>query len=169
MKHMKKYPVIIAFAVLTIAKTDAQQLPQYTQYLINDYVINPAIGGTQPFFQAKSNNRYQWTGITDAPRTYVFSLHGPLSNLKMGVGGYVFTDITGPTRRTGARLSYSYLLNLTDDIKMSFGVSGGLLQFAIDGGKITSKEAGDIALSSQVQSVFVPDAGAGFHISCRIN
>ena len=97
----------------------AQQLPQSTQYMINDYVLNPAIGGNKSYFDAKANQRLQWVGVTDAPRTFVFSLHGPMQNQKVGLGGFIFSDITGPTRRTGAKISYAYHFKLTDDIKLS--------------------------------------------------
>ena len=41
--------------------------------MINDYAMNPAIGGSDNYFEGVSNNRYQWIGITDAPRTYILS------------------------------------------------------------------------------------------------
>lgn len=142
----------------------AQQLPHYTQYLINDYVTNPAIGGTSPYFNVQSNHRFQWVGIQDAPRTYIFSLHGPLANDKMGVGGYVFTDYTGPTRRSGFQASYSYRINVTDKIKLSFGLAGGLLQFAVDGGKVNLEDVNDLVLSTSLQSALVPDIAAGLYL-----
>lgn len=148
---------------LAISDGWAQQLPQFSQYLINDYVINPAIAGSRNFFDAKTNHRYQWVGITDAPRTYIFSLNGPIFKT-MGAGGYVFTDITGPTRRTGGQLSYTYHFKISETIKLGLGTSLGVLQFAIDGAKITGKEIGDIALSSGMQSVTVPDAAAGAYL-----
>lgn len=144
--------------------TYGQQLPHYTQYLINDYVTNPAIGGTSPYFKAQSNHRFQWVGITDAPRTYIFSLHGPIVNDKMGVGGYVFTDFTGPTRRSGFQASYSYKVNITDDIKLSFGLAGGLLQFAVDGGKVNLEDINDLVLSTSLQSSLVLDMAAGLYL-----
>src|SRR5665811_2127063 len=86
----------------------AQQLPLFSQYMINDYFQNPAIAGSRPYFDAVSANRLQWVGITDAPRTYALSMNGPLKGTNMGVGGYVFTDVAGPTRRIGASGSYAY-------------------------------------------------------------
>lgn len=159
---MKK---ILAF-ILTLCggATVAQQLPHFSQYMINDYVMNPAIGGSRSTVEGKSNNRYQWVGVTDAPRTYILSLHGPTRNRKMGLGGYLYTDITGPTRRTGLDLSYAYHLKLTETLKLSLGVAGGLLQFAVDGSKINLRDEGDIALSNGLQSVIVPDFSAGFYL-----
>ena len=86
----------------------AQQLPHYSNYMLNSYAMNPAVGGTNPYFEAVSNNRYQWNGITDAPRTYILTVNGPTKSLNVGLGGLLFTDIVGPTRRTGFYLAYVY-------------------------------------------------------------
>lgn len=141
----------------------AQQLPQYTQYMLNDFVMNPAVAGRNNYWEAKSNNRYQWVGITDAPRTYMLSLQGPFKNLKMGMGGTLFTDIVGPTRRTGLNLAYAYHLKLNADYKLSFGINAGILQYAVDGSKIYPHDVGDPILSPNYQSALAPDIGAGVY------
>jgi type IX secretion system PorP/SprF family membrane protein len=141
---------------------DAQQLPHYSQYMLNDYVMNPAIGGKDPYFEAVSDNRYQWIGITDAPRTYILSVQGPHKSRKMGMGGSLFTDIVGPTRRTGVNLSYAYHMQLNDKgTKLSLGLSAGVVQFAVDGAKITLHDPADLVISDGYQSVLVPDIGFG--------
>ena len=162
---MKIKNVISLFAILFIVTiSKAQQLPLYTQYMLNDYVMNPAIGGKNPYFEAMSDNRYQWIGITDAPRTYSLSVHGPTKNLKVGLGGYLFTDIVGPTRRIGVNGTYAYHVKLNDKMKLSLGLSAGLLQFAVDGSKITLHDPVDLIISSGYQSVLLPDFGAGFYL-----
>lgn len=165
---MRKYRILgIITIFLAFCKVQGwgQQLPQFSQYLLNDYVINPAIGGSKNYFEAKTNYRYQWVSkiIDDAPRTYIFSVNGPIYKT-MGVGGYVYSDITGPTRRTGGQLSYTYHFKISETIKLGLGTSLGVLQFAINGANITMKEVGDIALSSGMQSVTVADAAAGLHL-----
>jgi type IX secretion system PorP/SprF family membrane protein len=159
---MKKLlALFVVFASLSLA---AQQTPHYSQYTINDYVMNPAIGGKNNYFLGMSANRYQWGGITDAPRTYILSVHGPLKWDHMGVGGQLFTDIVGPTRRTGFYMSYAYHAPLTENLKLSFGVNAGILQFMIDGQKITLHDPGDLTLVNALQSVLVPDFSAGFYL-----
>lgn len=158
---MKKLLGIIL--VFGFVSSNAQQLPQYSQYLLNDYVINPAVAGSKPFFIGKANYRYQWEGITDAPRTYILSVNGPTPNNKVGLGGYIFTDHVGPTRRTGGYFSYTYHLKVTENTKLGLGLSAGLLQFMIDGSKITLKDQGDNIITGGVQSALIPDAGFGFH------
>jgi type IX secretion system PorP/SprF family membrane protein len=159
---MKKSIYIFIF-MISLVVVKAQQLPQYSNYMINDYVMNPAIGGTNDYFEGKSNNRYQWIGITDAPRTYILSVNGPSKNLKMGLGGILFTDIVGPTRRTGLYGSYAYHLQVADKVKISLGISAGVLQFMVDGSKITLRDPADMVISSGLQSVVIPDFGAGIY------
>ncbi len=160
---MKRLLTLLCFA-FCITVMQAQQLPLYTQYMLNDFVMNPAIAGKNPYFEAKSDNRYQWIGITDAPRTYMLSVHGPTKNMKVGLGGSLFTDIVGPTRRIGFNLAYAYHMQLSEKTKLSFGASAGLVQWAVDGSKITLHDPFDNIISAGYQSVFVPDFGAGFYL-----
>src|SRR5437868_4504015 len=94
----------------------AKQLPQYSQYMLNQMAINPAVAGKNEFAEVRSNYRQQWTGITDAPRTYMLTLDGPIGSKHMGIGMNLFTDITGPTRRTGLTLAYAYHLRIQKEI-----------------------------------------------------
>ncbi len=167
MKPMKKTNLLIALflpALFCAVNVRAQQLPIYSQYMLNNFAINPAIAGTQGFFNLNSDNRFQWMGITDAPRTYVLTLDGPITKEHIGIGGYVFTDITGPTRRTGITSTYSYHMKLTDDLNLSLGISAGILQFAVDGQAILLNTPNDQALLNTFQSALVPDFAAGAYL-----
>lgn len=139
-----------------------QQLPQFSQYLFNEYFINPAFAGARDYFEVRSNNRYQWVGITDAPRTYTLSLNGPNKQRNMGFGGQIFTDIVGPTRRVGIQASYAYHFQITENVKFSLGLSAGFLQWLVDGSKITLKNTNDAVISNGLQNAIVPDATFGF-------
>lgn len=141
----------------------AQQLPQYTQYMLNEMAINPAVAGKDEFADIRSNNRYQWSGIVDAPRTYMLTLHGPIKAKHMGLGMNLYTDIVGPTRRTGLNFSYAYHMKLKEDMFLSMGVSAGILQWGIDGSKLILHDDGDQNLLSTYQTTYVPDFGAGIY------
>jgi type IX secretion system PorP/SprF family membrane protein len=158
---MKKIHYMLMLCLGFVCLLKAQQLPQYTNYVLNDFVLNPALAGTKEDFEVKSDNRYQWVGITDAPRTFVLSVDGPYQTMNMGFGGYVYSDVTGPTSRTGFALCYGYHVKLTDQLKLSLGLSGGIEQFALDGTQITLHDPGDPALPNAYQSVLVPDFGFG--------
>jgi len=161
---MKKIYSILILLLVCGVEAFSQQLPHFSQYYLNDFLINPAVAGTNNYFEGKSSHRYQWEGITDAPRTYTLSINGPTKNLKMGLGGSIFTDIVGPTRRTGFSLSYAYHLKINESLNLSLGLSAGLLQFTIDGSQITLRDQGDAILTNGVQSELLPDAGFGFYL-----
>lgn len=159
----KRYLHIILFLLLTQVSF-AQQTPLYSQYMFNPFVINPAFTGTNDGFEVMSNYRHQWVGITDAPKTYILTLHGPHKFKNYGIGGTVFSDVTGPTSRTGVGLSYAYHFKLSQETKVSLGLSGGLLQFKLDGTKVTLADQGDAVLTNSMLTAFVPDFGFGAKI-----
>ena len=141
-----------------------QQIPQYSQYMLNDYILNPAMTGQHDYWEVKSNNRLNWIGITDAPRTFILSAHGPFRKHNMGMGGSVFADITGPTSRVGFYLSYAYHLKLSKSLKLGMGLSFGLLQYRIDGTKVTLRENGDPVFPEQMMTVYAADATFGVNL-----
>lgn len=156
--------VYITILMLCVGFMNAQQLPQYTQYMLNDLAINPAVSGKDDFADVRSNNRYQWIGIIDAPRTYMLTLHAPFKKKHMGMGTHIYTDIVGPTRRVGIKLTYGYHIKLTENTKLSLGLSAGIQQWGIDGHKLILHDAGDENLLVQYQTKMVPDFGAGLYV-----
>lgn len=160
---MKKL-LYITVIVLLVNQLQAQQLPQYTQYMLNDLAINPAVAGKDNYADVRSNNRYQWTGITDAPRTYMLTLHSPLKNRHMGLGTHIYTDIVGPTRRVGISVAYAYHIKIAEKTRISLGLSAGIQQWGIDGHKLHLHDAGDENLLTQYQTKIVPDFGAGIYV-----
>src|ERR1700721_1084795 len=161
---MRKLTLIPLIILLLGRVSNAQQLPIYSQYILNDFSMNPPVAGTQGYFNIKSDNRFQWIGITDAPRTYILTFDGPITPQHIGIGTYVFTDITGPTRRTGFTSSYSYHLKLNKDLNLSFGLSVGVLQFSMDGQAIALEQSNDQAMVNQLESAVLPDFAAGVYL-----
>ncbi|MFT5247859.1 MAG: type IX secretion system PorP/SprF family membrane protein [Gammaproteobacteria bacterium] len=156
--------LVMILSLLGAFQATAQQLPQFSQYASNTYIINPAVAGSNDYFDVKALNRYQWSGVTDAPRTFTLSLSAPLKNPHMGVGGFLFVDNVGPTRRTGAQVSYSYHVNLTEELRLGLAASVGLTQFTIDGSRIKLAEADDPALYSELSSQLVVDGKFGAYL-----
>lgn len=141
----------------------AQQLPQLSQYNSFDYLYDPAVAGSRPWFELRSAHRNQWVGIQDAPRTFMLSATTPVAT-NMGVGGYIFTDHVGPSRRTGMQLSYAYHLKLTEGTQLSMGLSFGMLQFMIDGSKIDFHDPDEPLMDDQVRGQLMPDATFGAYL-----
>lgn len=161
---MKRLLYISVLFVGFSLSSRGQQIPQYSQYMLNDYILNPATTGQHDYWEVKSNNRLNWVGITDAPRTFILSAHGPFKKHNMGMGGSVFADITGPTSRVGFYLSYAYHLKLSKSLKLGMGLSFGLLQYRIDGTKVTLRENGDPVFPNQMMTVYTADATFGLNL-----
>ncbi|HEX6333331.1 MAG TPA: type IX secretion system membrane protein PorP/SprF, partial [Flavisolibacter sp.] len=56
----------------------AQQRPHYTQYILNNYILNPALTGIENYTDIKISARDQWVGLDGAPRTIYLTAHAPL-------------------------------------------------------------------------------------------
>jgi type IX secretion system PorP/SprF family membrane protein len=75
--NMRKISVII-FALVSSLGLQAQQRPHYTQYILNNYVLNPALTGIENYTDVKLSHRLQWAGLDGAPVTSYVTIHGPL-------------------------------------------------------------------------------------------
>jgi type IX secretion system PorP/SprF family membrane protein len=142
----------------------AQQMPQYTQYMFNDFVINPAVAGVYDYYQIRTNHRFQWVGLLDPPMTNSIAFYGPHAKLPMGYGGYVYNDVTGPTSRTGITGSYAYNIAVTGNIRLSMGLSASFMQYRIDGTQLNPADVSDPTILSLVSTSYLPDAGLGLYL-----
>ncbi len=156
--------IIVVIVFVAQAKLNAQQLPIYTQFMFNSFVFNPAVAGTHNYYQVRLNSRFQWVGITDAPHTNSLSVYGPHKEREMGFGGHVYNDVTGPTSRNGLYGSYAYNLNVNDRMRLSLGVSAGVIQSKVDGTRITLLDPSDPTFQNAVSSDFSPDATLGVYL-----
>ena len=130
---MKKSLIVIL--VCLAALTKAQQLPMYSQYLTNDFILNPAIAGTKPYFPIQINSRSQWSSLgTIAPKTNTLSYHMPLAYDAVGIGAIVMQDETGPYSQIGVTLSFAYHIQLDEDdvTRLSLGLSGLMTQHTLN-------------------------------------
>lgn len=75
---MRLVKFMIVFCSLVSVAASAQQRPYYTQYIMNNYIINPAVAGIENYWDVKASHRMQWVGLQDAPVTTYLTIHGPL-------------------------------------------------------------------------------------------
>jgi type IX secretion system PorP/SprF family membrane protein len=71
---MRKFLLFGGMVVLSITGW-AQQRPHYSQYMINGFVLNPALSGIEDYFDVKTGYRNQWTGFGGEPVTFYLSGH----------------------------------------------------------------------------------------------
>lgn len=164
---MKKAIYIVAL-ILFATSGKAQQLAQYSQYMLNNYVLNPAVAGSTPCFDVKIGYRTQWLGFDAQPKTGFVSLYKPFkfkksSNSKgrHAIGGYFEQDITGPSSRSVLYLSYSYHLPVSRTYSLGAGIFGGVMYYVFNPGSLVTAIAGDAALAAAGSKFVVPDFNPG--------
>jgi type IX secretion system PorP/SprF family membrane protein len=126
----------------------AQQLPELSLRAFDQTAFNPAANGTKDYSQVMLHHRSQWVGFSNAPNTQFLTYNGKLKE-NMGIGGLIMNDITGPTRRFSASVAYDYHVKF-DNFKLSLGLAAGIMQYGIDGKKITIYQNTDMAVAEQV-------------------
>jgi type IX secretion system PorP/SprF family membrane protein len=162
-----------------------QQLPLYSQYLYNKYLINPAVAGSDGYTSVSLTAREQWVGYSGAPRTFSLSwqtrvlkksfilkqtrvkreVYRPKSDGKVGFGGYVFSDRNGLVQRTGFQVSYAYHMWIQRSTQLSFGLALTGYYYKIDESQINFESTSDPVLNENLRhGIFVPDLSFGAYL-----
>ncbi len=173
-----------AIALLAI-ESFSQQLPLYSQYLYNKFLINPAHAGSDGYTSFNITAREQWVGISGHPGTYSVSWQTrllkksyriktnflnlttftPKGDGRVGLGGYLFTDRSGLTERTGFQASYSYNLWIHKSTQLSMGIAFTGYHFKINADENSFCDPGEPLINNNLRrGVFIPDADAGFYL-----
>lgn len=159
---MRRFIFLIVLAI-SATYVNGQQLPLYSQYMLNNFVTNPGIAGSDGYWTTKLTYRHQWLGFEGAPITQTLTAHGTLGNETNGVGAIFYNDIIGPTRKTGLNVVYAHHLEL-GDARLGIGLQGGIFQYNINGVKILTTTSGDNAIPEGSNNVIVPDAAFGLYL-----
>jgi len=125
--------------ILSFGYLQAQNAQQFTHFMFNQLVYNPAYAGFDNSIHLTAIYRTQWTGIEGNPRLQSFSAHSPLNVANSNAGFYVVNDLMGAQRTTHVHLTYSYRQPLRFG-NIAFGISAGLFQHQLDGTKLRSPQ-----------------------------
>ena len=118
---MKLKLIIVALLFVGI-NANAQQLNFFSQYMIDNYNVNPAAAGMYDYMPISLQVRQQWVGFNEAPKTQQISTH---MNIKdhHGAGLKLYNDVLGPLNRISAQGTYAYHVEIDRDYHLSFGLS----------------------------------------------
>lgn len=168
-KDMRKLHIysLVFGAMLAMLSVDvkAQQEPLYTQYMFNTMSVNPAYTGTEDALNAVFLSRLQWTGFEGAPRTYSFAAHTPFTQYDMGIGIALVADKLGPVNNFYLNVNYAYQVMVTDDLKLSMGIKGGIYNYHVGlDGLLLDGSPLDPSFQGQVEKKFQPNLGAGLYL-----
>ena len=144
----------------------AQAKPSYTQYVLNNYILNPGVTGIENYTDVKLSTRNQWTGIEGAPVTTYFSIHAPIGKKDLrtsatsfqvpgtnprgeqyweeytapephhGIGLIALNDKAGYINRWSLSASYAYHRPLGIKTTLAAGFNAGITSINLDKSKI---------------------------------
>ncbi len=162
---MKKISLLFVLGILiNFSDVFAQQDPQYTQYMYNMNVVNPAYAGSRGTLSLGLLGRTQWTDIDGAPKTFTFDVHAPLGKA-LGAGLSVISDKIGPAKETNIYADISYTIRTSDVGKLAFGLKGGVTLLDVNFSDIILPESetmGDPVFDENIKET-MPNFGAGVY------
>jgi type IX secretion system PorP/SprF family membrane protein len=157
---MKRFIILFCLSA-AVTGVSAQQLMTSSLYDQHGNLHNPATAGATKHGVIGASYRKMWDGIDGGPQTTIVFGSGYLKNAKIGIGGYVYSDVTGPTKRTGLQMAYAYHIPLKNDATFSLGLEGRFQQYSIDKAKLSESLGANDPVLAGADSRFKGDAGFG--------
>lgn len=155
----------IFFAALFTAacSIQAQQVALFSQYLNNDFLLNPAIAGTKTYAPVSASARMQWVNFNGAPNTQIGSIHGAMTQ-HVGIGFALTNHTAAANTMTSAQLTYAYRTKINDKIRISMGLSPMIIQHTIAKDKLTLEDANDNTFVKMNGKTTIADLNAGVYV-----
>lgn len=181
------YRIIIVLCILNPSLILAQQLPRYSQYIMNEFLINPAVAGVDGRTSLDLSARKEWLGfVSNTPETYSFSAQTRILKSKFSIksgllGGHIFkggskgrvglgfnlyNDNNAAIHRTGVQFTYAYHIFIQNS-QLSFGLAGSLYQFRISKDDAKLKDPNDRLYALIGKATLIPDASFGMNYMTR--
>lgn len=185
---MKKY--VVVFLIFCVSSVYAQDGLFSRQYFLNNYLINPAVGGIQDYMDARLSYSRQWTAIENSPSSVLFTFNMNLAKqkdevlryshaekklvvgkghatynyrrIKHGVGLKITHDKVNVFDYTDALLSYACHVPLNPWLTLSVGLGGGLSASVMDIGNHYIGDVDDPLLTVGKRNEWTPVVEAGF-------
>lgn len=157
MKNIYIIPLLLV--MLYVHDATAQQDPQYTQYMYNMNVVNPAYAGSKENLSITALYRKQWSGLDGAPETITFSGHTPVTD-KVGLGLSAIKDELGPVKETNVYVDFSYTLQVSDNLKLALGLKAGATFHDVGLSGLELQDPDDPFFTQDINNTY-PNVGAG--------
>jgi type IX secretion system PorP/SprF family membrane protein len=158
--------ILLALGFVLISNINfAQQDPQYTHYMYNMSVVNPAYAtAKQSVLDLGLLYRTQWVGAVGAPKTVNGFAHMPI-NKKIEMGVSIISDDIGDgaKKENNFYADFAYILQLEGSHRVSFGMKAGFTNLAtnFNGFQLESGNTATDEAFNQNINVFRPNIGVG--------
>jgi type IX secretion system PorP/SprF family membrane protein len=163
---MKRFSIVIFLTCLIRFAANAQQDAQFSQYMFNSLVINPAYAGYKEELNLSLLHRNQWVGLPGSPKTQTLIMDGAFSRSKnVGLGLSIVNDKIGLQSQTSAYANYAYRIPVGENARLAFGLALGVSQYSLDAGRANIDDPNDPNFSDGNQRFLSPDGKFGIHYS----
>jgi type IX secretion system PorP/SprF family membrane protein len=159
----KRYIAVVVILLLAVARCVAQQKVQFTQYMFNGLVINPAYAGADEKLNITFIHRDQWTSIEGAPKTQTLSAHTLFKDKRFGFGFTFVNDQVGIHREVDVSTAYAYHVQLSKVSFLSMGMQAGLKSLRSDYASLTTSNSNDPYLANLVTKQMFLDMAIGMY------
>lgn len=151
---------------------EAQQLTQYSNFVYNYQLYNPAVTGTTNCIDVRLGTRRQWTGFTGAPTTNFLYGHtriGKDSKLKFhGIGGAIETDRAGPFNSVGFAFCYAFHKKISKSHFVASGLSLGIYQYSLNYAALKfENQLDETAIEGSINTLLFPHTNFGLWLYNR--
>jgi len=168
--------IITILLITSISLAFGQQEAQYSNYQMNNFMLNPAVAGSYSYWNAKVGYRTQWVGMEGGPQTMFATVQGSLNTPQMqkkrrrgpkspishGVGGSVSYDKAGAISYTEFSGTYALHSKLNRTFTLSIGASVGMKEFRLDGTQLQFvHKVDDPEIQNENYSHVMPDMSLG--------
>jgi type IX secretion system PorP/SprF family membrane protein len=165
----KKYLLTFIFSFIGLIAF-GQNLPQFTQYIFNQFYFNPGAAGQFNRVQIQSTVRSQYLGYSanQGPGgnmlSSAFSIDMPVAKLNGGVGLHFANQNISNAQNVGEFiLSYSYHKRFNSSI-VGFGVGAGMSSLSLSGEDFVIRDPDDPFIPDAKMNSMAPQVNAGIYI-----
>lgn len=155
--------IVLLLSSIPCLHVIAQQKVQFTQYMFNEVVINPAYAGADEALSLTFIQRKQWANIESSPTTQTFSGHTLFKKRHFGLGATIINDKIGVHRNLSALSSFAYHLKVGKESYLSMGLQGGLHSRKSNYARLASGANMDPKLFDAAVAYTAFDLGMGFY------
>jgi type IX secretion system PorP/SprF family membrane protein len=163
MKNLNIYHIAALLSLTFLSlQSFAQQDPQFTQYMYNMSVINPAyVTAEEGILNLGGHYRTQWVGLEGAPKTGSFFAHTPINDkIEMGIS-FTNDNIGDIVNENNIYADFAYVLPVGLESKISFGLKAGFTFFDTNfDGFVLQSSGVDAAFNENISKTF-PNLGIG--------
>lgn len=141
----------------------AQQKVQFTQYMFNGLIINPAYAGADEALNLTFIQRKQWANIESSPSTQSLSAHTLFRKKHLGLGLTIINDKIGVHKNLSILTNYAYHLQVSKDAYLSMGLLAGVHNRRSNYASLAGNTTIDPRLFDETISYTAFDLGMGLY------